>query len=86
MATILKKVYQCADADAPKGAAFLAKVVEDLKDVLDFNLAFISPLERTITTEQDLDHSDYPVCSEIEVEVPDLEEHSEEAQPAASQE
>ncbi|HAF5971149.1 TPA: hypothetical protein G8N92_005050 [Salmonella enterica] len=71
---VIKNVYKCSLANSGEGMDFIKKVVQDLKSTLDFSQAFISPVNKTITTEQDFDHPDYPLYDTVEVEEPDPEE------------
>ncbi|MCW6598839.1 hypothetical protein [Yersinia ruckeri] len=70
---VVKNVYKCSLPNPGVGAAFILKVATDLKDVLEFDKALVSPVAKTITTDQDFDHPDYPLYNVVEVEEPDIE-------------
>ncbi|TPG59955.1 hypothetical protein [Ewingella americana] len=66
MTTIIKNVYKYSGAAATEGVAFLMQVATDLKGIADFGKCFVSPLSKTITTAEDIDHKDYPLYNQIE--------------------
>lgn len=68
---VIKNVYKCSLDNPGEGIAFIQKVADDLKNVLDFGKAFISPIAKTITTEQDFTHPDYPHYNMVEVDEPE---------------